>query len=379
MPRAGSGGAAAPTPSGGPGAGQGSSPARASAPALPRLVCSSLFAFAGPACARSGGGLTSFVSYGFSQSDRCRCGRPPCSAGASTRHVRARGSAPGLRQLPGPCRMDRVSGSARGAAPVPGGLTCGQEPAAAACQQGPGAGRPRLPALRARAEAKPRSTATCRGRTPWYQPGVSSLKSQPALFITLLLPLGQRKGYCPGPCSSINRKAFGVKNIPVPAETQHEALGCRSPARAVLPPAAASPRSLRLLLHFRDVHTWREGAAARRKGADSNSMQSSAEEVFPSAATSLKQHQKSLEEVSPALCWKESAQSSANCRVPAGASFLNPRSQGPRVPPHGCWRLFAASAPPVVTQPRAGRSQARVPAVWWGGHGISPPGHSPFL
>lgn len=57
--RAGSGGAAVPTASGGPGTGQGSSPARASAPALPRLVCSSLFAFAGPACAgvRSRGGV----------------------------------------------------------------------------------------------------------------------------------------------------------------------------------------------------------------------------------------------------------------------------------------------------------------------------------
>lgn len=154
--RAGSGGAAVPTASGGPGAGQGSSPARASTPALPRLVCSSLFAFAGPACAgvRSWGGLNWFVRDGFSQSHRWRCGRPPCWAGASTRHVRARGSAPGLQQLPGPCRMDclgvlqrpRSCAHARRAHVWPGGCSCcvpgaGCGEAAAASPASTGRGR----------------------------------------------------------------------------------------------------------------------------------------------------------------------------------------------------------------------------------------------
>lgn len=243
--RAGSGRAAVPTASGGPGAGQGSSPARASAPALPRLVCSSLFAFAGPACAgvRSVGGLSSFVRDGFSQSNRWRCGRPPCWAGASTRHVRARGSAPGLQQLPGPCRTDWASCSARGAVPMPGGLTCGQEAAAAACQ-GLGAGRPRLPALRARAEAEPRSAAMCRGCTACCQPDVSFLKPCTTLFITLLLPLGQRKAHHPSPCSITNRKPFGIKDIPVPAEMQHEARGCRSLTSPSLTSLPAAPPAL---------------------------------------------------------------------------------------------------------------------------------------
>lgn len=120
-----------------------------------------------------------------------------------------------------------VSCSARGAVPMPGGLMCGQEAAAAACQ-GLGAGRPRLPALRARAEAEPWSAAMCRGCAAWCQPDVSFLKPCSTLFIALLLPLGQRKAHPPSPCSIINRKPFGIKDVPVPAEMQHEARGCRS-------------------------------------------------------------------------------------------------------------------------------------------------------
>lgn len=137
-------------------------PGRAPAPRVPpRPRCPGLFALCclllqdlrARVCG-AGGGLSWFVRDGFSQSNRWRCGRPPCWAGASTRHVRARGSAPGLQQLPGPCRLDclgvlqrpRSCAHARRAHVWPGGCSCcvpgaGCGEAAAASPASTGRGR----------------------------------------------------------------------------------------------------------------------------------------------------------------------------------------------------------------------------------------------